>query len=111
MASYQLQPPASFDFKHPDAWPRWKQEFEQFRLASGLVQNGKERQVSTLLYCMLEDAAETLTSTGISDEDRKKYGSVMAKLDEFFRVRNNIIFECAYFNHHCQALRSPLNSS
>ena len=57
MASLRLQPPASFDFKEPDAWQKWKRRFEQFRQASGLGAEGDEKQVSTLLYCMGEDAA------------------------------------------------------
>lgn len=95
MASVRLQPPTSFDFKNPDSWPKWKKRFEQFRQASGLAGEAEERQVSTLLYCMGEDAEETLTSTGIFDEDRKKYAAVIHKFDNFFKVRKNVIYERA----------------
>ena len=60
MASLRLQPPASFDFKEPEAWQKWRGRFEQFRLASGLGAEGNEKQVSTLLYCMGDEAEETL---------------------------------------------------
>jgi len=71
----QLQPPELFDFKQPDEWPRWKRQFEQFLLASGLA-SGEARQVSTLLYCMGEEAEDVLSSTNISVDDRKKYKTV-----------------------------------
>ena len=102
MASIRLQPPSPFDFKDPDAWPRWKRRFEQFHLAAGLNTEDGEKQVSTLLYCMGEDAEDTLTSMNISADDRKRYNTVIGKFDVFFKVRKNITFERAWFNRRSQ---------
>ena len=102
MASIRLQPPSSFDFKNPDEWPRWKRRFQQFGLASGLSGEGDERQVSTLLYSMGEEAEDILRSTNISDDERKVYQTVLDKFDQFFKVRKNVIFERAKFNRRCQ---------
>ena len=102
MASLRLQPPSAFNFRTPDEWPRWKKRFEQFRLASGLSDEGQEKQVSTLLYCMGEDADDTLTSTNITAAERKQYQSVIEKLDGFIQVRRNVIFERARFNRRVQ---------
>ena len=96
----RLEPPAPFPFKVPDQWQRWKKRFDQYRFASGLSGESDERQISTLLYCMGEDAEETLTSTNITEEDRKEYARVVS---EFFKVRKNVIFERARFNLRCQA--------
>ena len=60
------------------------------------------RQISTLLYCLGETADDALTSTNISEEERQRYGPIMAKLDEFFMVQRNVIFECACFNSRNQ---------
>jgi len=98
MANLRLQPPDPFNFRNPDEWPRWKRRFEQFRTASGLSTEDDLRQVSTLLYCLGEEADDVLISTNISEEDRKVYNSVMAKFDEFFKVQKNVIFERAKFN-------------
>ena len=58
VASVQLKAPKPFDFKQLDKWSKWKKRFEQFRVASGLsVENGS-RQVSTLLYCLGEEAED-----------------------------------------------------
>ena len=83
MANYNvpLQPPGVFHFDHPDEWAKWKRRFEQFRLASELSKESEERQVCTLLYTMGEDSEDVLSSTNISEDDRKKYAEVMAKLD------------------------------
>ena len=43
--------------------------FEQFRTASGLADEGDARQVSTLLYCMGQEADDVLT-TIYRDNDR-----------------------------------------
>ena len=54
--------------------------------------------MSTLLYCLGEEVDNILTSTNISEENRKKYDEVMAKFNGFFKVRRNVILERARFN-------------
>ena len=56
------------------------------------------REVSTLMYCLGEDAEGVLASTNIGDDDRKKYREVMSNFDEYFRVCRNIIYERPKFN-------------
>ena len=97
-----IAPPEKFDFKKPDEWLKWKRRFEQFLSASGLDQEDETRQVSTLLYCLGEEAHDVLTSTNIPEADRKKYAKVMEKFDEHFKVRRNVIFERVRFNKRDQ---------
>ena len=97
-----LQTPAPFPFNSPDEWPKWKKHFEQYRIASGLAKEDDERQVSTLLYCLGEEADDVLTSTNITGDSRKKFADVLEKFNEFFKVRKNVIFERARFNQRCQ---------
>ena len=87
MASVRLQPPSPLDFRTPDEWPCWKRRFEQFRQAPGLAAEDDSRQISTLLYCMGDNAEDTLASTDISCADRSRYATVIAKFDAFFQVR------------------------
>ena len=47
---------------------------------------------------MGEDAEDTLTSTNISEDDRKSYAAVLTKFDTFFQVKRNTVFERARFN-------------
>lgn len=102
MALLNLQPPGQFDFKNPDEWPRWKRRFEQYRHASGLAEDGPEKQISTLLYCIGENAEAVLASTNVTADERKVYDTVLAKFDGFFQVRKNVIFERARFNRRYQ---------
>ena len=102
MADLRLETPEHFDFSSPDDWPRWKKQFQQFWLASNLAKEDDECQISTLLYCLGEDAKDTLASTNISEEDRKKYDQVLKKFDSHFLVRRNIIFKRARFNRRYQ---------
>ena len=102
VANLQLKPPDSFDFKQPDGWTKWKKRFERFRVASGLADESELKQVNTLLYCLGEEAEDVLTSTNITEDDKEKYNPVMAKFDEFFQVRKNVIFERARFNRRNQ---------
>ena len=98
-----LQPPPPFNFSSPDECPKWRRHFEQFRVASGLCKEDEERQVSTLLYCLGDDADDVLTSTNISGDNRKKYAEVLEKFDGHFKVQKNVIFERARFNARVQA--------
>ena len=102
-----LSVPAAFPFDTPDYWPKWKHCFEQYRLASGLLKESEERQVNTLLYCLSEEAEDILISTNISDDKRKQYDTVMEKFYRFFRVRKNVIIECAKFNKCVQLPDEP----
>ena len=91
-----------FNVRNPDESPKWKRQFEHFRTVLGLIDERETPQISTLLYCMGKEADGILTSTAITDEDRKKYDGVMKKFDEFFSVRKNLIFEHAKFNRRNQ---------
>ena len=102
MSTLQLRPPEPFDFKSPDGWLKWKRRFEQYRDASGLSGESDARQVSTLLYCLGEEANDVLASTNISEANKKKFSKVMEKFDGFFKVRHNVIFEGARFNQRNQ---------
>ena len=102
MAGMRLQPPEQFDFSNPDSWGRWKRRFQQFRLASGLANESAERQISTLLYSMGEEAEDVLLSTDITAEQRRTYDGVVGKLDDYFGVRANTIYERARFNSRSQ---------
>ena len=101
-AQLQLKPPDNFDFKQPDNWLKWKKRFEQFRHATGLAKDDETRQVSTLMYCLGEEAEDVLTSTNVTEDERKSYASVLAKFDDYFKVRKNVIFERARFNRRNQ---------
>ena len=102
MAAIQLRPPEPFNFRAPDEWPRWCKRFQQFRVASGLADEAAERQVSTFLYCMGDEAEAILTATHATEGDRKDYESVRNTFDTFFNVRRNVIFERARFNRRSQ---------
>ena len=101
-ANIPITPPEKFDFKKPDEWLKWKRRFAQFLSASGLDKEEETRQVSTLLYCLGDEAHDVLSSTKITDEDRKTYSKVMEKFDAYFDVRKNVIFERARFNKRNQ---------
>ena len=98
MASLNLCAPAPFNFSKPEEWQQWKTCFEQFRLVSGLSAESKKCQVSSLMYCMGEDAEEILATTDIPVEQRKDYEQVVQKFNEYFKVRKNLVYERASFN-------------
>ena len=59
--------------------------FEQFSLAYELVSEDKERQISTLLYC-LDKEAKVLGSTNITEEEQKQYSKLLEKFNSHFQV-------------------------
>ena len=102
MASIRLEPPEPFNFRQPDDWLKWKCRFDQYRVASGLAEEAELRQVSTLLYCLGEEAEDVLASANLTEDARKEYASVIQCLDRFFKVRQNVIYERARFNRRDQ---------
>ena len=66
-------------------------------MASGLIDRSEGRQISTLLYSMGPEAQDVLETTGIDEENRGVYDSVITSFDEYFGVRRNIIFFFFFF--------------
>ena len=97
-----LKTPENFNFSKPDQWSKWKRKFEQFASAYRLNKEEDACRISTLLYCLGEEADDVLNSTNISAEDAIKYDKVIGKFDEYFQVRKNMIYERARFNRRDQ---------
>ena len=102
MEKLSIDPPRQFNFSNPDDWLRWKKRFQQFSDASGLSADSEKRQVSTLLYCLGKDADDVLVSTNVTEDERKRYKDIMAKFDDHFKIRCNLIFEREKFNKRVQ---------
>ena len=102
MAQIQLPPPDRFNFRNPDDWPRWRRRFQQFREASGLSGETAAKQISTLLYCLGEEAESILASTNATADDRNDFNRTIGKFDDYFKVRKNVIYERARFNRRNQ---------
>ena len=102
MASYQVAPPSGFNFANPEEWPKWIRRFQRFRQASGLSQKSSENQVNTLVYTMGDAADDILSSFGLSEEDKKKFDTVVAMFEGHFVKKRNVIFERAKFNQRKQ---------
>ena len=64
---------------------KWKCWFEQYCEVSELAEKGELCPVSTLLYCLGEEAEEVLDITCITADDRKKYMNVIDKFDNFLK--------------------------
>ena len=94
-----LQPPST---SVPRQVAAMAQSIKQFRVASGLTDGSAAKQVSTLLYCLGEEADSVLTSVNATADDRKVYATVLGLFDEYFKVWRNVIFEKARFNPRVQ---------
>ena len=98
----KLSPPEKFDFSKPLDWPDWKQNFLRFRLATKLHKEEGAVQVSALIYTMGREAEHVYKSFTLADEDDAKFDVIMAKFDEHFVPKRNIIHERARFHQRIQ---------
>ncbi|KAK0136800.1 hypothetical protein N1851_027011 [Merluccius polli] len=97
-ATFNIQPPESFDFSRPQEWDKWIRRFERFRLASNLNSSSEDNQVNTLIYCMGDEADDILRGLTLSADQRRTYQGVRDGLQGFFVVKKNVIYERAKFN-------------
>ena len=109
MASFQVSTPEKFNFK-PEDWERWIRRFERFRIASKLDKENAAAQVNTLIYSMGDEADDILTSLKLTDEERASYTTVKGKLDNFFIVKRNVIYERAKFNMRVQRVGESVDN-
>ena len=52
----------------------------------GLVEKENQYQVSTLLYCLDDDAEDVLNTTRTMPENKKKYSKVLDLFVEYFKI-------------------------
>ena len=71
-------------------------------MASGLEKESEESQVNMLIYSMGGEAGDIAQTLSIAAEDQKKYDVVKKRLEDFFIIRRNVIFERAKFNLQSQ---------
>ena len=91
--SLALQAPESFSF-NPIDWPSWKNRFQRYRRGSGLDKAAEDRQIDVLIYQMGHRAEEVFASF---KPEPKKFDDALAKFDEHFIPKRNIIYERAKF--------------
>ena len=53
-------PPEHFNFTQLEEWPKWICNFERFMDASDLDEKSEQKQVSSLIYSMEEEAVDVL---------------------------------------------------
>ena len=105
----QVQPPEKFSSK-PEDWQRWIIRFERYRVASALDKASEEKEVNTLIYTMGAEAGDIMQSLGTLDAEQKKHYVVRQKLEHFFIIKSNVIFERAKFNLRNQQESEPVES-
>ncbi|KAM9838450.1 uncharacterized protein ACBR49_017166 [Aulostomus maculatus] len=98
----RVPPPPIFDVTQPEEWPRWIERFERFRVASGLDSRADEEQVRTLVLALGAAAEDVMGSLHLAAEEVSKYPTVVARLQEHFLVRRNVVLERAKFNRRRQ---------
>ena len=86
-----FKPPEQFDFTKPTgAWPAWRHRFSRYTLASKLDREDKAVQIGSLIYAMGPEAEKIYTTfTGMDDNTTLQ--QVLAKFDEHFVPRVNVL--------------------
>ena len=109
-ATFNIQPPESFDFSKPQEWDKWIRRFERFRLASNLNASSEENQVNTLIYCMGDEADDILRGLTLTAIQTSTYKGVRDGFQSFFVVKKNVIYERAKFNMRKRRERELVDS-
>ena len=100
-----LKGPSNFNFHNPTEWVSWKRNYMRYFEADEIEKKSESVQVSNLIYHMGPEAERILDQFRMSDADKKKINLVLAKFDEYFVPKRNIIHERAQF-HKCSQKES-----
>ena len=95
-----LKGPSPFNFHCPAEWPSWKQNYLRYFEADEIEKKSDSAQVSNFIYHMGPEADKILAQFQMPEADKKKINPVLAKFDEYFVPKRNIIHERAQF-HKC----------
>ena len=100
----QIEPPDPLDFAKADTrWPDWKRQFERYRIATKLLKEDEDIQISTLLYTMGSESKYVFTQFALDEKEARDYTFVVGKLDKHFRPVRNVIHERAMFHQRSPA--------
>ena len=110
MESNTIGPPAPFDFKNPEEWPKWIRRFERYRISTELNKKEELLQINAMIYCMGDEADDIFKSFTFAEGDEKKYSKVKEKFDQHFVIKRNVIFERAKFNMRKQEPDEPVDA-
>ena len=110
MATHTIAPPAPFNFKNPEEWPKWIRRFERYRISTELNEKDEVLQINTMIYCMGDEADDIVMSFTFAEGDEKKYAKVKEKFDQHFIIKRNVIFERARFNMRKQEPSEPVDA-
>lgn len=86
----QYKPPPPLNFSEPN-WPKWKSQYETFRLLTKLGEESGDIQVASIKYCMGPDAEDVMKTFDLSKADSVKYDVVLNKFDSYFTPRKNVL--------------------
>ena len=74
-----FKPPEKFNFHQPAGWPEWRERFLRFRVASKLIKEDGEIQVSSLIYSIGYDAERVFSQFNLSEEEGKNFDTVRVR--------------------------------
>lgn len=97
----QFQPPEKLNFADP-RWEEWKNSFLAFSLITELKKKSVDIQIATLKYCMGNEAEEILKTFNLTDEQSKSFDIILARFDDYFKPKKNIIRLRRIFNRRLQ---------
>ena len=107
-SGYQL--PDRLNLSKPEGWPSWIRRFKRFREVSDLDEKSGQKQVSSLIFAMGDEAEDILDSFRLSDDERKSYTTVRDKFEAYFVKKINIVFDRASFFQRRQEEGEPIAS-
>ena len=105
----KFNPPEAMDFSHPETWPDWKDRFILYRMATKLHKEDGEIQVSSLVYAMGREASKIFKSFTFDEpteeipDPANHFETVLAKFENYFIPKRNIIHERTKFHQRNQA--------
>ena len=77
-------PPEQFNFARPEVWPKWICRLKRFRDASDLDERSEQKQVSSFIYSMGEEAEDILQSFRLTKYEQNSYTMVRDKFEPLF---------------------------
>lgn len=108
-ANYQVALPERFSFK-VQGWPKSIRCFDRFRKAASFHGISGEKQMNTLKFSMGDQLADDIfASLTLTEEESKTYDIVNCKIETYFIVKNNVIYERARFNTRVQSEKQTVD--
>ena len=97
-SNFPMPAPMKVSGDRVNSWDFFKQQWEDYELATGLDKRSQSIRLATFRSIMGKDCLEIFLNLKLTEEQRANMAQSIAALDEYFKPKTSVVYERYLFN-------------